>query len=113
MPAIQSTREGKMAEITREEMKAEVALAEARTETKIARMESKLDLVLSKLDGVNSRFDEVRSDYRATRGNIWVGMFGLAVLIVAIAALFPVFFSIGAQIRDLVHTEIQSQGQHF
>ncbi len=91
-----------MPDLTREEMKAEIALAEARTDTKIVRMEGKLDLVLSKLDGV-------RDDNRATRANQWVIGLGLAVLIVAIAGLLPVFFGIGTQVRDLVHTEIQSQ----
>jgi hypothetical protein len=91
-----------MADMSRDEIKAEIALAEARTDTKIARMEGKLDLVLSKLDGV-------RDDYRNTRSNQWVIGLGLAVLIIGMVALFPVFFSIGAQVRDLVHTEIQSQ----
>jgi hypothetical protein len=52
-------------------------------------MERKLDLVLSKLDGV-------RDDNRSTRANQWVIGLGLAVLIVAVTSLFPVFFSIGA-----------------
>lgn len=81
---------------------AKIAAAEARSDTKIARMEGKLDLVLSKLD-------DVREDSRSTRANQWVIGLGLAVLIVAIAALFPVFFSIGAQIRDMVHSEIKTQ----
>lgn len=92
--------------------------AEARTDTKIARMEGKLDLVVSKIDsinsginsqlsGINSRLDDVRRDYRATRANIWVVGLGLAVLIVGVAALFPVFFGIGIQIRDIIDKEIQ------
>lgn len=104
-----ATKGRKMAEPTREEMKAEVALAEARTDTKIARMEGKLDLVLSKLDHSNSRFDDIRSDYRTIRANIWVVGLGLLVAIIGVAALFPVFFGMGAQVRDLVHSEIQSQ----
>ncbi|MGO9399746.1 MAG: hypothetical protein ACLP19_18165 [Xanthobacteraceae bacterium] len=112
-----------MADLTREEMKAEIALSEAHADTKIARMEGKLDLVLSKLDGLNVRFEDARNDARearttahsdnvTTRANIWVVGLGLAVLIVAVAALLPVFFSIGAQVRDLVHNEIQSQTPH-
>lgn len=81
---------------------AKIKLSEAQTETKIARMEGKLDLVLSKLD-------DVRDDYRGTRANIWVVGLGLAVLIVGVAALFPSFFGMGAQIRDMVHNEIQIQ----
>ena len=66
------------------------------------RLEGKVDLVLSK-------FDALRDDNRSLRANQWVIGFGLAVLIVAVAALFPVFFSIGTQVRDPVHSEIQSQ----
>jgi hypothetical protein len=79
-----------------------IAAAEARTDTKIVRLEGKVDLVLSK-------FDALRDEIRSLRANQWVIGFGLAVLIVAVAALFPVFFSIGTQVRDLVHSEIQSQ----
>jgi hypothetical protein len=86
---------------------AKIASVEARTDTKIARMEGKLDLVVSKIDGINSRLDDVRNDYRATRANIWVVGLGLAILIVGVAALFPVFFSIGTQVRDIIGKEIQ------
>jgi hypothetical protein len=91
---------------SREEMKAEIGLAEARTDLKIARMEGKLDLVISKLDALSAL---ARSDNAATRGNIWFVGLGLAVLIVAVVTLFPVFFSIGIHIRDIVHAEMQSQ----
>jgi hypothetical protein len=78
---------------------AEIAAAEARTDTKITRMEGKLDLVISKLDGV-------REDNRATRANQWVVGLGLAVLIVAIATLFPVLLDFGAKIREMVVKEV-------
>jgi hypothetical protein len=81
---------------------AKIAAAEARTDTKIVRLEGKVDLVLSRLDAL-------RDDNRAVRANQWVIGFGLAVLIVAVAALLPVFFSIGTQVREIVHSEIQSQ----
>jgi hypothetical protein len=95
---------------SREEMKAAIELAEARTDTKIARMEGKLDLVISKIDALNVRFEDARRDARDTRGNIWFVGLGLAVLIVGVVTLFPVFFSIGIHIRDLVHSEMESQG---
>jgi hypothetical protein len=109
-----------MANPTREEMEAKISASEARTETKIARMEGKLDLVLSKLENVlenNRSIREdmresnraLREDNRSTRGNVWAVGVGLAILIVAVVALFPVFFSVGTQIRDLVHTEIHDQ----
>jgi hypothetical protein len=85
-----------------------IEVAEARTDTKIARMEGKLDLVVSKIDGINSRLDDVRHDYRATRANIWAVGLGLAVLIVGVAALFPVFFSVGTQMRDIIDKAIDA-----
>ncbi len=85
-----------------------IEVAEARTDTKIARMEGKLDLVVSKIDGINSRLDDVRHDYLATRANIWVVGLGLAVLIVGAAALFPVFFGVGTQMRDIIDKAIDA-----
>jgi hypothetical protein len=93
-----------------------------RTDTKIARMEGKLDLVVSKMDGINSRFDninfrlddvnsridDVRHDHRAMRANIWAVGLGLAVLIVGVAALFPVFFVVGTQMRDIMDKAIEA-----
>jgi hypothetical protein len=81
---------------------AEIAAAEARTDTKITRMEGKLDLVISKLDGV-------REDNRSTRANQWVIGFGLAVLIVAVAALFPVFFDMGSKVHEIIEKAVQSR----
>jgi len=91
-----------MSEPTREEIREAIGAGEARSDTKIVRIEGKLDLVLSKLD-------DVRQDNRTTRANQWVIGLGLAVLIVAIVALIPVFFSMGSQIRDLVHAEVHDQ----
>jgi len=97
-----------MIDPTREEFDAKLTTVEARTDTKIARMEGKLDLVVSKIDGINSRLDDVRHDYRATRANIWVVGLGLAVLIVGVAALFPVFFGVGTQMRDIIDKAIEA-----
>jgi hypothetical protein len=90
----------KMAEHTREEVDAKIAASEARTDTKIARIEGKLDLVLSKLDSV-------RDDNRANRANQWIIGFGLAALMIAIVALLPVFFGIGAQVKDMVDHAVE------
>ena len=76
--------------------------------------------MLSKLDDVGARVSDVRQDVkgemRTTRANAWVIGSGLAILIVAIAALFvtmvallPSFFGMGAQVRDLVQKEVQTQ----
>jgi len=45
---------------------------------------------------MGERFNELRDDNRAVRANQWVIGFGLAVLIIAVAALFPVFFDLGS-----------------
>ncbi len=119
-PVSQESGDGMADAPTREEMNANLRAAGAETDTKIARMEGKLDLVLSKIDGLNTRFEDARADAKearatahsdnvATRANIWVVGLGLAVLIVAVAALFPAFFGMGAQVKDLVHSEIQQQ----
>lgn len=98
----QSAQGNAMSDPTREEIKEAIGAAEARGETKIARLEGKLDLVLSKLD-------DVRQDNRTARANQWVIGFGLALLIVAMFSAFPAFFGIGSQIRDLVHAEVHDQ----
>jgi hypothetical protein len=95
-----------MSDPTREETDAKIAAGEARTDTKFAQldvkfaqMDGKLNLVLSKVDEMKSRFDarfdDVRSGQRAIVANIWVVGFGLGILIVAVFALFPAFFSMG------------------
>jgi hypothetical protein len=90
---------------------AKIAAAEARTDTKIARVEGKLDLVVAKIDeGFNAleeQFDALREDNRATRANQWVIGFGLAVLIIAVAALFPEFL-LGSKVRDMVDHAVQA-----
>jgi hypothetical protein len=91
---------------------AKIAAAEARTDTKIARLEGKLDLVVSKIDerfdALRDKLDGLRDDNRATRANQWVIGFGLAVLIIAVAALFPVFFDLGSKVRDMVGHAVQA-----
>jgi hypothetical protein len=103
----------KMSDVSREEIDAKIAASEARTEIKITRLEGKLDLVLAKIDSVreenNHQFSSAKDDSRAIRANQWVIAFGLAVLIVAVVALFPVFFGIGVQIKDIVAHEVASQ----
>jgi Fe2+ transport system protein B len=110
---IPASKESNMSDMTREEMKAEIAASEARGDTKIARFEGKLDLVLAKLDSVNNsvtdKMKDVKDDVRSARANQWVIALGLAVLIVAVVTLFPVFFGIGTQLHDMVHSEVQSQ----
>jgi cytochrome c-type biogenesis protein CcmH/NrfG len=89
-----------MADLTREEVQLRIENSEAKNDTKIVRLESKLDLVLSKLDAA-------KSDSLAIRTNQWVIAFGLALLIVAVVALFPVFFGIGTQMKDMIDSAVQ------
>jgi hypothetical protein len=95
-----------MPEITREEISAKIEAAEARTDTKIARLEGKIDLVISKLD-------DVRSGQRATVANIWVVGLGIMVLIVGVAALFPAFFNMGESVKDMVDQAVQKSMSNF
>jgi len=97
-----ASKESKMSDMTREEVQAQIAASEARGDTKITRFEGKLDLVLAKLEDVNE-------NVRSSKANQWVIGLGLAVLIIAVVALFPVFFGMGVQLRDMVHSEVQSQ----
>jgi hypothetical protein len=93
-------------------MDAKIAAAEARTDTKLARLEAKLDLIVSKMDerfdALRDKLDVLRDDNRSTRANQWVIGFGLAVLIIAVAALFPVFFDLGSKVRDMVDHAVQA-----
>ncbi len=81
-------------------------------DTKIARLEGKLDLVLSKLESVGEKItsseDHRREDGRSIRANQWAIGVGLAVLMVALVALFPVFFGIGTQLRDMVDRAVET-----
>ena len=89
----------KMTDISRDEVDAKIALSNAQTDTKFARLEGKLDLVLSKMA-------EVQESTRATRANQWVIGTALAVLIVALAFGVPTVFGFGLQLRDVVHSEV-------
>lgn len=76
---------------TREEIDAKMAAAEARTDTKLAKLEGKLDLVLTE---VRSAKQEAKEDSRTNRNlNI-----GLAAIIIAVIALIATF---GPQMLDL------------
>jgi hypothetical protein len=93
--------------------KAEIAAAEARTDTKIVRFEGKLDLVISKLDDIKENNKTVREGQRAVIANIWVVFAGLAALIVGLVLLLPTFFDWGSKLRDMVEKEIHLQFQRL
>jgi hypothetical protein len=93
-----------MADLTREEVDAKIAASEARSETKMAKLEGKIDLVLEKLDNLTK-------EGHVARTNQWVIGFGLAALIVGVAALLPVFFGIGDRMHDIVERAVASHFQ--
>jgi hypothetical protein len=103
----------KMSDPTREEIKAEIAAAEARGDTKIARMEGKLDLVLSKLDHSNEYFTQVRTDIadsrRAGIANAWVIFGALVVVIGILVTVAPVIFDMGFKWRETITKEVQDR----
>jgi len=80
----------------------------------MTRWEGKLDLVLSKLADIGAQIqtsdNHRREDDRSTRANIWGVGAALAILIAAIVGLFPVFFGIGAQVKDWID---HSVGTHI
>jgi hypothetical protein len=86
---------------SREEIDAKIGAAEARGDTKIARIEGKLDLVISKLA-------EVQESGRATRGTLWAIGLGLAALILAVAFGVPAIYTLGTQTRDIVRDEVKA-----
>jgi hypothetical protein len=97
-----------MADSTREIIDDKVAASEARGETKLVRLEGKLDLIMKTIDDLAR---ESKIDSRATRSNQLVVGFGLAALIVAIAALFPVFFGMGDRIHDIVDRAVSDHSR--
>lgn len=90
---------------------AEIAAAEARTDTKIVRLEGKLDLVLSKIDSADAhsseRFQKVLDDGRHTRANAIVIGVSLALLIIGVVAAAPVVFDMGMKVHDIVEKIIE------
>lgn len=100
-----------MTDRTGPEIDAKIAAAEARGDTKIARLENKMDLVLSKLDASINETRQMRSDTkednRSTRANQIALTIGAVVIIIAVLALLPIVFGFGTSLRDMVHDEIK------
>jgi hypothetical protein len=72
----------------------------------VVRLEGKIDQVLSRLEGITnenrSMLAEIKETGRSNRANLYAVAIGLALVIVAIAALFPVFFGIGDRIHEII-----------
>ncbi len=107
--------EDSMADPTREETKAEIATAEARTDTKIVRLEGKIELAVATL---GSKLDVLRTDVAKSdqynRDSRWVlfgtiitSLFAIAGLIVTMALYGDALFGRGMNVRDVVQTTIK------
>jgi hypothetical protein len=85
---------------------AEIAAAEARTDTKIVRIEGKIDLVI---ESVRASREEARDNRRAVIANGWV-IFGALVVIVGILyTAAPVILDFGFKWREAITKEVQEQ----
>jgi hypothetical protein len=102
-----------MATPTREEINAEIAAAEARTDTKIVRLEGKIDLVISKLDAANTINaairQEVRDSGRAVIANAWVIFAAMVGIVAIVATVGPMIFDLGIRTREANTKDIQER----
>jgi hypothetical protein len=85
---------------------AEIAAAEARTDTKIVRLEGKLDLVL---EAVRSSRSEARDNRRAIIANAWVIFGAIIVVIGIIVTIAPAILEFGFKWRETVTQEVHEQ----
>jgi hypothetical protein len=96
---------------TKTELDAQLAKAAAEADTKIARMEGKLDLVIAKLDYALKDNDEtrdtIRSEARSARETTWTVGLGLLAVIIAVLALFPTIFDMGARNQDSLNAAVK------
>jgi hypothetical protein len=93
---------------TREEIDAKIDAAEARTDTKIARLEGKLDLIV---EAVRSSRDEAREGRRAIIANSWVVFGALVVIIGILYTVAPMIFDLGFKWRETISKEVETQFQ--
>lgn len=85
---------------------AKIAAAEARGETRIARLEGKLDLVL---EAVRNSSNDARDNRRAIIANGWV-IFGAIVVVLGILiTVAPVIFDMGFKWRETISKEVQER----
>lgn len=89
---------------------AKIAAAEARTDTKLARLEGKIDRVL---DSVETSRSEARDNRRAIIANVWVVFAAVAALIVGLAAVFPTVYDLGAKNREAISRDVNERFQIF
>jgi hypothetical protein len=85
---------------------AEIAAAEARTDTKIVRLEGKLDLVL---ETVKVSREEARDNRRAVIANGWVIFGALVIIIGVLYTTAPILLDLGFKWRETIAKEIQER----
>jgi hypothetical protein len=106
-----------MPDPSREEIDAKIAAAEARTDTKFARLEGKLDLVLAEASAARQEAsiarDNARQESRGTRATI-IGtglatVLALGALLMSVMTYGDAIFSRGMSVRDAVKAVVQEQ----
>jgi hypothetical protein len=85
---------------------AEIAAAEARTDTKITRLEGKMDLVL---ESIRSSRDEARDNRRSVIANAWVIFGALIVVIGILVTVAPAILDFGFKWRETITNEVHEQ----
>lgn len=82
---------------------AKIALSEARTDTKFAKLDGKLDLLLEKMSTVADNAADARGEARTTRRTVIGTGLSLAALMAALFALYTNGFNVGAKVSDISH----------
>ncbi len=98
---------------------AELAAAEARTDTKIARLEGKIDTlaatVIARFDALSHEVDRGRSETRDSRLILFAAIIGAAIalgaVIVGMATYGDALFGRGMNVRDVVQAVVKEQQQ--
>lgn len=97
----------------REQVQDLVALAEARSDTKLARLEGKLDLLLSETTATRREAEAARHEASGTKTTIIVTgiatVVALAALLMAVITYGDAIFSRGMSVRDVVKAVAEEQ----
>jgi hypothetical protein len=103
----------KMSDISREEMKSEIALAEARTDTRIVKLEGVINTALAtitgKIDALSVQVADQRRDKNFIIGTIVLATLALGGLFWGAVTYGDAIFGRGMNVRDVVQTVIKEQ----
>lgn len=100
---------------TREEVNAQLALVESRTDTKVARLEGKIDTLsatlVGRLDALSKEIAESRGEGRTTRwilfSTIIGGLFALAALLYALVTYGDATFGRGMDVQKAINETVR------